>query len=298
MNDKERELIRFVVDGDIRKAQKQAQIILNGLTTEKDKRFKEYQLKRLANKGPELIELPPNMQNLLIAQDVSNFPESRFLLRKEEQLVVERLLNTRKAALKLQELGIHYTSSMLLTGVPGTGKTELARYIAHISDLPFVFAKLSGIVSSALGRTQNNIGQIFDYAKRVPCVLCLDEIDAIGMKRGNQNDVTEMSRVVIALMQELDNLPNNVILIGTTNRPDKLDPALFRRFSFQHEVLPLCHKDIENLVGKFNSAVGYPMSEAEFNDFCGEYKEGTPANTIISACTNRIIDKIVSEVSE
>lgn len=70
MNDKERELIRFVVDGDIRKAQKQAQIILNGLTTEKDKRFKEYQLKRLANKGPELIELPPNMQNLLIAQDV------------------------------------------------------------------------------------------------------------------------------------------------------------------------------------------------------------------------------------
>lgn len=131
MNDKERELIRFVVDGDIRKAQKQAQIILNGLTTEKDKRFKEYQLKRLANKGPELIELPPNMQNLLIAQDVSNFPESRFLLRKEEQLVVERLLNTRKAALKLHELGIHYTSSMLLTGVPGTGKTELARYIAH-----------------------------------------------------------------------------------------------------------------------------------------------------------------------
>ena len=95
MNDKERELIRFVVDGDIRKAQKQAQIILNGLTTEKDKRFKEYQLKRLANKGPELIELPPNMQNLLIAQDVSNFPESRFLLRKKEQLVVERLLNTR-----------------------------------------------------------------------------------------------------------------------------------------------------------------------------------------------------------
>ena len=65
MNDYERALIRYVVDGDIRNAQKQAKIILNKIATEKDRKFKEYQLKKLDNKGPELIELPYNLQKIL-----------------------------------------------------------------------------------------------------------------------------------------------------------------------------------------------------------------------------------------
>ena len=83
MNDYERALIRYVVDGDIRNAQKQAKIILNKIATEKDKKFKEYQLKKLDNKGPELIELPYNLQKIIAAQDVTNFPEGRFLIRPE-----------------------------------------------------------------------------------------------------------------------------------------------------------------------------------------------------------------------
>lgn len=105
MNDYERALIRYVVDGDIRNAQKQAKIILNKIATEKDRKFKEYQLKKLDNKGPELIELPYNLQKIIAAQDVTNFPEGRFLIRPEEQSVVNKLLNTRVAALRLQELG-------------------------------------------------------------------------------------------------------------------------------------------------------------------------------------------------
>ena len=66
-------------------------------------------------------ELPYNLQKIIAAQDVTNFPEGRFLIRPEEQSVVNKLLNTRVAALRLQELGIHYTSSLLLTGQPGTG---------------------------------------------------------------------------------------------------------------------------------------------------------------------------------
>lgn len=278
MNDYERALIRYVVDGDIRNAQKQAKIILNKIATEKDRKFKEYQLKKLDNKGPELIELPYNLQKIIAAQDVTNFPEGRFLIRSEEQSVVNKLLNTRVAALRLQELGIHYTSSLLLTGKPGTGKTELARYIAHVADLPFVVVKFSGIISSSLGQTQTNIGNMFDYAKRTPCVLCIDEIDALGTMRGKKDDVAEMSRVV--------------------NRPDQLDEALIRRFVQRHEVKPLNQDDIRELVRKFNDSVGYPMDDIQMDVFCSQFGIEATANTVISACTERIIEKITEEVKQ
>ena len=179
MTDDVRNLIRFVVDGDIRNAQTQCRIMLEKNVPEKDARFKETELKKLNLLKPELIQLPANLESLLIAEDATNFPESRFLLREEEEAVINKLLATRKAALAIKELGIHYTCSLLLTVLPGVGKTELARYIAHKANLPFVFLKFSGLVDSALGRTQQNIGRVFDYAKRTPCVLCVDEIDAI-----------------------------------------------------------------------------------------------------------------------
>lgn len=234
MNDNERALLRYVVEGDIRKSQQQAKIVLEGLTTVKDKAFKETCLRTLASKSPTLIELPYNLQGLLVAEDSSAFREDRFLIRDSEKAVIDKMCKTRRAALRLQEMGIHYTSSLLLMGEPGTGKTELARYIAYTTNLPFVYTNFSGLVNSALGKTQKNIGMIFDYARKSPCVLCLDEIDAIGTRRGGKDDVAEMNRVTIALMQELDRLGNDIILIGTTNRPDTLDDALFRRFTFGH----------------------------------------------------------------
>lgn len=273
MTDDVRNLIRFVVDGDIRNAQTQCRIMLEKNVPEKDARFKEAELKKLNLLKPELIQLPANLESLLIAEDATNFPESRFLLREEEETVINKLLATRKAALAIKELGIHYTCSLLLTGLPGVGKTELARYIAHKANLPFVFLKFSGLVNSALGRTQQNIGRVFDYAKRTPCVLCVDEIDAIGMCRGSRDDVAEMSRVTIALMQELDRLPNDVILIGTTNRVDNLDEALIRRFTFKHRVKPLGDDDMKELCKKFLASADYPFTESELDELCHSLRE-------------------------
>lgn len=298
MNDKDRTLLRYVVEGDIRKAQQQAKIILEGITTAKDEQFKTRCLSQLSAKAPELIELPYNMQGLLVAEDVTNFPENRYLLRDSEKAVIERLLKTRKASLRLKELGIHYTCSLLLQGEPGTGKTELARYIAYKADLPFVYLKFSGLISSALGKTQQNIGHVFDYARRSPCVLCLDEIDAIGMSRGGKDDVAEMSRVTIALMQELDRLPNDVILIGTTNRSDQLDAALFRRFSFLHRVRNPDKNDAATLAKMFLASTGYPTTEHTVCDVLETIESFYTASNVTKACTDYLVNQIVNEEQE
>lgn len=295
MNDSERMLLRYVVEGDIRKSQQQAKIVLTGLTTAKDKAFKETCLRTLADKSPTLIELPYNLQGVLVAEDSTTFREDRFLIRDGEKAVVEKMCKTRRAALRLQEMGIRYTSSLLLMGEPGTGKTELARYIAHTLDLPFVYTNFSGLVDSGLGKTQKHIGLVFDYARKSPCVLCLDEIDAIGARRGGKDDVAEMNRVTIALMQELDRLGNDLILVGTTNRPDTLDDALFRRFTFGHTVRPLCRDDARILAKMFFASVGYSASETEIESMLDDTSQYYTASKITNLCIDHIIDWVLNQ---
>lgn len=294
MNDNERVLLSYVCDGDIRKAQQQAKIILNGISSQKDERFKENMLRKLEAKGPQMIELPYNLRELLIAEDVTDFPMSRFLLRDSEKQIADRLIKIYKAAELISEKGINYSASLILHGESGTGKTMLARYIAHKADLPFVYMRFSSVVSSYLGSTQTNIAKVFDYARSAPCVLCIDEIDAIGIKRGDRNDVSEMSRVVIALMQEMDRLPNNVMVIGTTNRFDRLDPALVRRFSLSAKIDLLSFSDVCKLSEKFfgfaETSVDSGVENWCMNAFCGE---SAPASKVVSACTEYIIHKTI-----
>lgn len=294
MTDKERTLIRYICDGDIKKSQQQAKIILSDLSSKKDEAFRGNMLRKLDTKT-NLIELPSNLQELLIAEDASNFPESRFILRPEEERIVEAVLSAAKASERLSELGISYLPALMLYGQSGGGKTMLARYIAHMADRPFVYVRFSSIVNSRLGSTQSNVAKVFDYARMAPCVLCFDEINAIGMARGQKNDVGEMNRIVIALMQEMDRLPNNVIVIGTTNRYDCLDPALIRRFSIKHEIVPMQREDIKLLAEKFFRYAGV-ATDGWLDDWCNTNFEGTePASTVIEKCTGMVVDEIIRE---
>ncbi|MES2119028.1 MAG: ATP-binding protein [Pseudomonadota bacterium] len=124
----------------------------------------------------------------------------------------------------------------LIYGAPGTGKTRLALWIAHQLDLPVVLVRLDGLVSSFLGTTARNIGNLFSFANRHRCVLLLDEFDAIAKVRDDPQEVGEIKRVVNALLQNLDVRRNVGFTIGITNHPKLLDPAVWRRFEVQLEI--------------------------------------------------------------
>lgn len=133
----------------------------------------------------------------------------------------------------LAGVGVAPTRSMLLYGQPGTGKTHAALWLAGQLGLPAVVARLDGLMSSFLGTTSRNIGNLFDFVQRYECVLVLDEFDAIAKLRDDPQEMGEIKRVVNTLLQRLDHRRQNGITLGLTNHDQLLDPAVWRRFDVQ-----------------------------------------------------------------
>lgn len=140
---------------------------------------------------------------------------------------------------KLERLAQFHASPhlrCLLYGVPGVGKTQLARYIARHLDLPCVEARLDGLVSSFLGTTGRNIGTLFEFANRYRCLLFLDEFDALAKARDDAHELGEIKRVVNTLLQCLDAREGRGFTIAATNHEQLLDSAVWRRFDARIEV--------------------------------------------------------------
>ena len=113
------------------------------------------------------------------------------------------------------------------------------------------------------------------------------------MARGQINDVGEMNRIVIALMQELDKLPNNVIIVGTTNRFDRLDPALIRRFPIQYEVQKLSPEEACALAEKIVGYAGIDVEQWKLW-FTAVFPESVPASTVVKVCVDEIVAYIIT----
>lgn len=149
--------------------------------------------------------------------------ESKLLQVVKERSLVEKLL----------ELGLSPTKTILFEGPPGVGKTMSARWLAHKLELPLIVLDLATVISSYLGKTGSNIRSVLDYASSFPCVMLLDEFDAIAKRRDDERELGELKRLVTVLLQTLDDWPESSILIAATNHSELLDPAIWRRFDLQ-----------------------------------------------------------------
>ena len=158
---------------------------------------------------------------------------------KEELAEVVELL---KAPEKYNKLGARIPKGVLLVGPPGTGKTLLARAVAGEAGVPFFSISGSDFVEMFVGVGASRVRDLFDQAKKnSPCIIFIDEIDAVGRQRGaglgGGND--EREQTLNQLLVEMDGFGANegVILIAATNRPDVLDPALMRPGRFDRQVV-------------------------------------------------------------
>jgi len=176
---------------------------------------------------------PANRATVTFA-DVAGVEEAK----QDMQEVVEFL----KAREKFQTLGARIPKGVLLIGPPGTGKTLMARAAAGEADVPFFSISGSEFVEMFVGVGASRVRDLFDQAKRnTPCLIFIDEIDAVGRQRGTGlgGSHDEREQTLNQILVEMDGFDTNtsVIVIAATNRPDILDPALLRPGRFDRRVM-------------------------------------------------------------
>ena len=227
-----KDLMRCVVNNNFNMAKKYAEVILRNSNTAKDKDFVFDLLKRL-EESQELDSIKNSLRNSLPFVDIIDCSEldwRRFYTTYAMQAYFDKIDEDYNNGEFLRSLGIESQCTYIFRGKSGVGKTEFAKYIAYSLNLPMVYVRVSMILRSYLGETPRNIAKLFDVVRNNKCLLLLDEIDALTTRRGTGDDVGEMNRIVISVIQELDSVSNNSIIIGTTNRQDMIDEAVLRRF--------------------------------------------------------------------
>jgi Cdc6-like AAA superfamily ATPase len=238
-------LVEAAVSGDRKKGASYAQLLAEKLETSGQKKAAD-RIRRTVVSNPlsavsamgvtALQErLPVDSESRLsLADETFVSPdEAHVYLAPQAEAMVEEFIAYVRAADRLQEEGVGIAPSLLMYGPPGCGKTELARYIAAKLAFPLITARVDTLISSFLGSTSKNLRLLFDHTAVRPCVLFLDEFDALAKLRDDKQELGELKRVVVSLLQNIDAVQGQTVILAATNHEHLLDPAIWRRFAYR-----------------------------------------------------------------
>jgi len=217
--------------------------LLPNLKLEEDEEIPQDILEKLVVKKEDFYEAlrtvrPSAMREVLVEKPNVKWEDIGGLdsVKQELKEAVEWPLKYPEA---FGRMGIRAPKGILLYGPPGTGKTLLAKAVANESEANFIQVKGPSLLSMWVGKSEEGIRKTFERARQVaPCIIFFDEIDALATRRGYETGTKVTERVLNQLLAEMDGLEElqNVVVIGATNRPDMLDPALLRPGRFDRIV--------------------------------------------------------------
>lgn len=292
-------LIKSLAENRLADAKAYAKACCDEDTTQKNAAFcKRY--KSILDMGQlNTIEVPYNIKGMAVMENVETFREDRYYLSTREKELFDNISNMNTAALKLMEMGIPYLNAILLIGISGTGKTTFAKYVAKKLNLPFLYINFSWLIDSYMGKTSQNLRNVFDFARANRCLLMLDEIDCIARKRSNGDSsgtTREFANTTISLLQELDSIKNDSIIMAATNIPEAIDPAINRRFPIVHEIKIFNKNENEEMIRKYMKTIDLKYNEEEivtYAKYCSERQipQAITINNIIRAIANAIINQ-------
>ena len=222
------------------------------------------------------IKLPDDLKNLLEIESCEDFKINRFYVTADQEKILSDIVSGNEMAEEMKKLGMAYMNSTLLWGVPGTGKTTMARWIAYMLDMDFAYINFANLVDGVFGNTSRNISKIFKFMSEQECVFMIDELDCIAVDRGTESAATggELSRITITLMQNLDYYRTHnikTIILAATNKLDLVDPALRSRFSIEHEVKKLNLEEKIGYIKQYLEDAGIPYNEKNIKDYCAKH---------------------------
>jgi SpoVK/Ycf46/Vps4 family AAA+-type ATPase len=205
---------------------------------------------------------------------------SDIVLNPDTRLLVEGIIEERRRSEELRRHRLPVSARLLFAGPSGCGKTMCAEVIARELALPLYSARIDVVISSFLGETASNLRRLFEFAASRPCVLFLDELDALARTRADATEHNELRRVVNSLLQMIERFKGPSLIVAATNLPQFLDEALWRRFDDivlfeapdEREIVQLLARQFANFPANFDLTTSISklvgMSYADIERVC------------------------------
>ncbi|MDN2452542.1 ATP-binding protein [Lactobacillus sp. UCMA15818] len=296
MKQEEKNLFYYLSQNDLERSKLSALKLLATKKSQRDQKLVDYYTDKIgySEKAPDI---PEEVKDIILPVDVSDksFSASRVYITKDNAKEIESVKARIKLKDKLEALHFNSKNTLLIHGKSGLGKTLLIKYMAHKLKMPLYYVDFSQLIDSALGGTAKNVSKVFRFFDQSNGILLLDEVDAIALKRDNSpQEVGDMNRVTISLMQYLDKLHSNGILVAITNRYEALDPAFKRRFAQHYEMKPLDYQEKQQMALLFLNDVGIEKSYQWIADFVIQH-DNENNSELIDSLEKIVIEKLVKE---